>query len=259
MQFYTGLEEFVTSSRFLLGSAIFVAGLFVGYVVGRIVRRLLLAISLDETVEGTTFERTAQGLGTSTVGVFSQLVAISIYTAAALSGLFIAGLLNTQAVVPFLASFLPKVFIAALAIIAGLLIGDKAALLVSEALRSVKLPEVGLLPMVVRYSIFYIAALIALSQLGVATGALIVMLGAYLFAIVFFGGLAFRDLFATGAAGIYLLLEEPYSIGDEISVGDRTGIVQEVDLFVTQFEGDSEEYIVPNREIFRQGVVKIRD
>jgi len=258
MTFHGGFNEFLTSSRFLVGSAIFVAGLFVGYVVGRIVRRLLLAIGLDETAEGTTFERTAQGLGTSTVGVFSQLVAISIYTAAALSGLFIAGLLNTQAVVPFLASFLPKVFIAALAIIAGLLVGDKAALLVGEALRSVKLPEVGLLPMIVRYSIFYIAALIALSQLGVATGALIVMLAAYVFAIIFFGGLAFRDLLATGAAGIYLLLEEPYSIGDEIRVGDRSGIVQEVDLFVTHFEGEGQEYVVPNRQIFRQGDVKIR-
>lgn len=259
MQFYSGINEYVTSSRFLVASAVFVAGLILGYVVGRIVRRLLLAIGLGETAEGTTFERTAQGLGTSTVGVLSQLVAIAIYTAAALSGLFIAGLLNTQAVVPFLASFLPKVFIATLAIIAGLLVGDKAALLVGEHLRSVKLPEVGVVPTAVRYSIFYIAALIALGQLGVATGALVVMLAAYAFAVIFFGGLAFRDLLATGAAGVYLLLEEPYSIGDEIRVGERSGIVQEVSLFVTHIEEEGEEFIVPNREVFRQGVVKIRE
>jgi len=259
MTFHAGLNEFLTSSRFLLGSAIFAAGLLLGYVVGRVIKRLLLTVGLDSTAEGTTFERTAQGLGTSTVGVLSQLVAIAIYTAAALSGLFIAGLLDTQAVVPFLASFLPKVFIATLAIIAGLLVGDKAALLVGEQLRSIKLPEVGLLPTVVRYSIFYIAALIALGQLGVATGALIVMLAAYAFAIIFFGGLAFRDLLATGAAGVYLLLEEPYSIGDEIRVGERSGIVQEVDLFVTHVEEDGEEYIVPNREVFRDGVIRIRE
>jgi small-conductance mechanosensitive channel len=259
MTFHGELGTFLTSSRVLLASVVFVAGLFVGFAVGRIVRRFLEAIGLDRTVEGTTFERTAQGLGTSTVGVFSELVAIGIYLAAALSALHIAGLLETSAVVPFLAAFLPKVFVAILAIVAGLLVGDKAALLVGEKLRGVKLPEVGFIPMVVRYSVFYIAALIALGQLGVATGALVVLLAAYVFALIFLGGLAFRDLLATGAAGIYLLLEEPYSIGDEIQVGDRAGIVQEVDLFVTHVEEDGEEFIIPNREIFREGIVRIRE
>jgi small-conductance mechanosensitive channel len=259
MSFHSDLSQFVTTSRFLVASLIFVAGLVIGYLIGRLTRQVLRAFGLPKTVEGTAFERTAQGLGTSTVGVLSQLVALAIYLGASLAALNVAGLVNTQAVLPFLATFLPKVFIATLAIILGLVLGDKVGLLVSEELRGIKLPEVGVIPTIVRFSIFYIAILIALAQLNVATEALLIMLAAYAFGAVFLGGLAFKDLLAAGAAGVYVLLHEPYSIGDEVRVGDHRGIVQEVNLFVTHIESDGEEYIVPNREVFAGGVVRIRD
>ncbi|MFD1589046.1 mechanosensitive ion channel domain-containing protein [Halorientalis brevis] len=257
--FLDGLSQYVTTSRFLLASAIFVVGLVIGYTVSRLARRVLEAFGLSETVEGTAFERTARGLGTSTVGVLSQIVALAIYISGALAALQIAELLDTYTFWTSIATFLPQVFIAALAVIVGLVIGEKAGLLVSERLRGVKLPEVGVIPTLVKYSVFYIAALIALSQLGVATNALLVMLAAYVFGVVFLGGLAFKDLLAAGAAGVYLLLNEPYSIGDEIRVQDNTGIVQEVDLFVTHIENDGEEYIIPNQRVFQNGIVRVRD
>ncbi|MFB6179775.1 MAG: mechanosensitive ion channel domain-containing protein [Halorientalis sp.] len=259
MSFHEGLAQYVTTSRFLLASGIFVASLALGYVVSRVAQRVLETFGLPETVEGTAFERTARGLGTSTVGVLSQLVALAIYVGGALAALHIAQLLNTQTFWTSIAAFLPKVFIAVLAVIAGLVIGEKAALLVSERLRGVKLPEVGVIPTLIKYSIFYIAGLIALSQLGVATNALLIMLAAYVFGVVFLGGLAFKDLLAAGAAGVYLLLNEPYSIGDEIRIDDNRGIVQEVDLFVTHIESDGEEYIVPNQQVLRNGIVRIRN
>lgn len=259
MSFHESLLQYVTTSRFLVASLIFVAGLVIGYLLGRLTRQVLRAFGLPTTVEGTAFERTAQGFGTSTVGVLSQLVALAIYLGASLMALNVAGLINTQAVLPFLASFLPKVFIAALAIILGLILGDKAGLLVGEHLRGVKLPEAGFIPTIVRFSIFYIATLIALAQLGVATSALLIMLAAYAFGLVFLGGLAFKDLMAAGAAGVYILLNQPYGIGDEIQVGDHRGIVQEVDLFVTHVENDGTEYIIPNQQILRDGIVRIRD
>ncbi|WP_336002885.1 mechanosensitive ion channel domain-containing protein [Halorientalis halophila] len=251
--------RYLTSSPFLVASAIFVFGLVAGYLLGLLIRRLLRAIGLPEVVEGTAFERSARGLGTSTVGLLSQLVAFSVYIGTTIAALDVAGLLQMVAVLPFFAALLPQVFIAVLAVIAGLVVGDKAALLVSEYLRGVKLPEVGVIPTLVKYSIFYIAGLIALNQLGVATRALLILLAAYVFGIIFLGGMAFRDLLSAGAAGVYLLLNEPYSIGDEIRVGERTGIVQEVDLFVTHVENDGTEYIIPNQQILRDGIVRIRD
>jgi small-conductance mechanosensitive channel len=73
------------------------------------------------------------------------------------------------------------------------------------------------------------------------------------------GGLALRDFLAAGAAGVFLLLNEPYSIGDEVRIGDRSGIVQEIDMFVTSVENEESEYIIPNHRIFQEGVVRVRE
>jgi len=84
------------------------------------------------------------------------------------------------------------------------------------------------------------------------------MLAAYVFGLVFLGGLAFRDLLAAGAAGMYVLLHQPYTIGDEVRIGDRRGIVQETDMFVTRIENDGEEFVIPNQVVLHEGVVRVR-
>ncbi|WP_276247033.1 mechanosensitive ion channel domain-containing protein [Haladaptatus sp. YSMS36] len=252
------LEQLFTDEfRFFFALFVFVGGLLLGYVIGRSIQRLLVSSGVPDAVEGTPFERTARGLGTSTVSLISQLTALFIAILATLLALRILGL-STEFFFGQLTAFMPRLFVAALAIILGLIISDKAGLVVSERLRSIKLPEVNIIPQMVRYSIIYIAVLIALGQIGVATGALLILLGVYVFGVVFLGGIAFRDLLSSSAAGVYLLLNQPYGIGDEIAIGDRRGIVQEVDVFVTHIESDDEEYIIPNAHVFDSGIVRIR-
>jgi len=247
-------EGTVILSLFVLG-----LGLIAGFVVWRAARQFMTELGVPETVEGTPFERTARSLGTSTVGIVSNLAALFVYIVSITVALNIARLISPEAYWARLTSFLPDLFIAAFAIIIGLIAGDKAKLVVSERLRSVKLPEATLLPELVKYSIFYLAVLIALGQLGVATMALLVLLAAYAFGLVFLTGLALKDLLAASAAGLYLLLTEPYSIGDEVIIDDQRGIVQEVTVFVTRVENDGQERIIPNQQVMRSGIVRIRD
>jgi small-conductance mechanosensitive channel len=154
--------------------------------------------------------------------------------------------------------FVPQLFVAVLVLIVGIVVSDKVELAASERLRSVKVPEVGFLPRLAKYSVIYIAALVALGQVGVATGALLVLLAVYVFGVVFLAGLALQDVLASAAAGLYLLLNQPYSIGDEVAIGDRRGIVQEVDVFTTHIETDDAEHVVPNSHVFSEGVVRFR-
>jgi small-conductance mechanosensitive channel len=58
---------------------------------------------------------------------------------------------------------------------------------------------------------------------------------------------------------VFLLLREPYSVGDEVKVAGERGIVQEVDLFVTHIEADGEDHVIPNHSVFRDGIILIRD
>jgi small-conductance mechanosensitive channel len=250
---------FSRETAFVVSLLILVLGLFLGYYVWRWVHGFCDRAGISRAVEGTPFERTARSFGTSTVGIVATLAALFVYVGLLIVALHFADLLDVELFWSRFTSYLPRLFVAALALVVGLIAGDKARLVVSERLRSVKLPEAGLLPELVKYSIFYIAALIALGQVGVATGALLVLLGAYAFGVIFLAGIAFKDLLAASAAGVYLLLAEPYAIGDEVEIDDRRGIVQEVDMFVTHIESDGEEYIIPNQHVMRSGVVRIRE
>lgn len=245
--------------RIVLAILILIVGGIAGYLLGRLNMRILRAAGVHEVVEGTPFERTARSLGTTTVSLIARLTSWFIYGVTILLALNTAELpLSTQLFWQIIL-FTPQLFVAALVFIIGFVVADKAELLVSERLRSVKLPEVNVIPRIVKYSIVYIASLIALSQINVATLTLIVLFGAYVIAAIVFGAVAFWDLLRSSAAGIYLLLNQPYGIGDEIRVAGNQGIVQEVDMFVTHIENDGEEFIIPNHLVFRRGAVRLRN
>ncbi|WP_267879314.1 mechanosensitive ion channel domain-containing protein [Halarchaeum acidiphilum] len=47
-------------------------------------------------------------------------------------------------------------------------------------------------------------------------------------------------------------------MGDRVRIGETSGIVQEMDVFVTHVEDDGIEHVVPNAHVFEYGVVKER-
>lgn len=250
---------FSQEAAFTLSVGVLLLGVVVSYLAWRWTHDVLGRMGVPEAVEGTPFERTAQSLGTSTAGIIAQLAGLFVYIGMVIIALNIAQLLQVEAFWSQITGYLPRLFIAALAIIVGLIGGDKAELWVSERLRSIKLPEAEVLPVLVKYSVLYIAALVALAQIGVATTALLILLGAYSFGLILVAVFALKDLLAAGAAGVFLLLNQPYTIGDKVRIGEQEGIVQEIDMFVTHVEDDDTEYIVPNQQVFRSGVARVRE
>ncbi|MFB6092676.1 MAG: mechanosensitive ion channel domain-containing protein [Haloquadratum sp.] len=242
-----------------VAAAVAVVGIVLALVLGVLTKRLLVRLDVPEAIEGTAFERTAREFGTSTVEVLGTLVRYFVLGITLLAVLSIANVAVAATFWSRTVQFLPQLFLAVVVLIVGVVVGDKVQLVTGERLTGVKLPQIGVFPRIAKYSVFYIAVLIALSQLGVATLALVVLLAAYLFALVLFAGIALSDLLKSGAAGSYLLLNQPYAIGDEVRIGETKGIVQEVNLLVTHVESEGEEYIVPNSTVLSEGVVRIRE
>jgi small-conductance mechanosensitive channel len=241
-----------------LGAIVAVAGVVLAFLLGAFTTRVLVRLGVPDAVEGTAFDRTVREFDTSTVDVLGSLVRLFVLGVTFLGVLSIANVTVAAGFWGRTVQFLPQLFFALVILIVGVVVGDKVQLVIGERLTGIKLPEIGLFPRLAKFTVFYVAVLIALSQLGVATLALVVLLAAYLFAVVFLGGLALSDLLKSAAAGSYLLLEQPYAIGDEVVIGDRRGIVQEVNLFVTHIEDDGEEFVVPNSTVFESGVVRVR-
>ncbi len=86
----------------------------------------------------------------------------------------------------------------------------------------------------------------------VTAGGLIQLLGISGIAI----GFAFKDIFQNFLAGIILLVTEPFSIGDEISVAGYEGTVEDVQTRATIIRTyDHRRVVVPNATLFTQSVV----
>jgi small-conductance mechanosensitive channel len=245
-------------TRIWLAVGFVVLGVILGYLVSAVLRRLLERLGVPEAIEGTSFERTARDLGTSTVILVARLTRYFVIVVALLVAVSMLGFDYVDQFGSAVASFFPQLFVAVLILIIGFVVADKVELFVAESLRGVKLERIDVIPAGAKYSVLFVAGLIALSQVGVATGSLVVLLGAYFVALIVVGVVAFKQLLTAGAAGIYLVLNQPYGIGDEIRVGDAHGIVCEMDLFVTHIESDEEEFIVPNHKVFEHGIARSR-
>ena len=246
-------------TRVWLAIAVFLFAVVLAWIVIRVNVHLLQRARLPETIEGTAFERTARGIGTSTVAILAQLSGWFIVLLGAIVAITVAEPSYAEQFWSQTTGFLPSLFVAALVLIVGIVLGDKLELLLSERLRSIKLPQVGVVPTAAKYSVFYVAIVVALDQLGVATFALVVLLALYALALLVFGVVAGKELLTSAAAGLYLFLNEPYGIGDTVKIGDERGVVQEIDVFVTHIESAGEEYVVPNNRVFAGGVIIIHD
>ncbi|MCL7416854.1 MAG: mechanosensitive ion channel family protein, partial [Halalkalicoccus sp.] len=122
----------------VLALVVFVGIVALGYVFGQFTKRVLTAIGVGTAVEGTAFERTAQGLGSSTVSVVSRLSSWFIYGVGLLFALYVAGVLDVSVLFAELTWLLPRAFIALFVIIVGIIAGDKVEVLFNERLRGVK-------------------------------------------------------------------------------------------------------------------------
>lgn len=105
---------------------------------------------------------------------------------------------------------------------------------------------------VVRVGVYVIGFVAVLQRLGVQTTSIIAVLGAASLAV----GLALQGTLANVAAGVVLLILRPYRVGDVIEVGGASGVVQRLDLFVTQISNaNNHKIVVPNGKVLGDVIV----
>jgi len=95
-------------------------------------------------------------------------------------------------------------------------------------------------------TIFTIALLMILSEFGINIAPLLAGIGLSGLAI----SMAARDVLSDLIAGIFILMEEQYNIGDHVSIAGVEGRVKAINLRRTVIEGnDGTIHLIPNREV----------
>jgi small conductance mechanosensitive channel len=104
----------------------------------------------------------------------------------------------------------------------------------------------------VYYVIIVMVAIAALNKLGVETTSFVAIVGAAGLAI----GLALQGSLSNFAAGVMLLIFQPFDIGDKIDGGGASGIVKEIQMFNTIIHTEDKKImIVPNSKITGDKIV----
>jgi small conductance mechanosensitive channel len=96
------------------------------------------------------------------------------------------------------------------------------------------------------YAILIFVIIAALGKLGVQTSSFVALIGAAGLAV----GLSLQGTLANFAAGVMLIMFEPFKAGDTIEAAGATGKVQEIQIFNTILAAaDNKKVIMPNSKI----------
>lgn len=98
----------------------------------------------------------------------------------------------------------------------------------------------------------------ALTVIGVYSGEVFAWVLGSLGVLGLVGGLALQDLLKSAFAGIWVLVEQPIRIGDEIEVAGYSGTVAEIGFRVTRLRrADGHQVIVPNATLMTAAIVNL--
>lgn len=104
---------------------------------------------------------------------------------------------------------------------------------------------------VVKYAVFTVGVVSALSQLGVNTASLLASLGVAGLTL----GFAARDTLSNLISGIFIFWDRPFVVGDLIETGDHYGRVSEITLRSTRVvTPDGKMLAIPNTQIVNSTV-----
>lgn len=99
---------------------------------------------------------------------------------------------------------------------------------------------------IVYYALLIFVCIAALNKVGIETTSFVALIGAAGLAI----GLALQGSLANFAAGVMIILFQPFKVGDSIEAGGAAGVVREIQIFSTILQGaDQKTIIIPNSKI----------
>ncbi len=150
--------------------------------------------------------------------------------------------------------FIPKLVVAIVVFLVSLVLarlGGRAVGRVAFA-RGVDEEIRKLLRRLTTVAVIVVGTVVALDQVDFDVTGFIAGIGLIGFTL----GFAFQDIAKNFMAGILILLQQPFDIGDAIQVSGYEGTVTDVDIRATTIKAwDGQQVIVPNAEVYTSSII----
>lgn len=244
----------------LFGALILV---IVGFVVAKLLdtllSKLLAKIGLDRLMSGTGLTKLLSRIGvkaqvSTLIGKIVYWFVLLIFLISAAESL---GLERVSATLDVLALYVPKMFAAALVLLAGILLAQLLNSMVRGAAEGVRLEYAAGLGRIVQGMVIIISVSVAIGQLEIKAELL-----NYVVAIVLLSiglacalalGLASKSIVGQIIAGIYV--RELYELGQHIQVDEVQGRIEEMGTVKTILVNEAGEWFyIANRVLLEQKV-----
>jgi len=227
-----------------------VVGLLLAPLFGRLVRRVLEVAGADQLAERFGVDRILARLGVnrSASRLTGTAVRIALVIVTIVAAVSLLGFAALSTALNELILFLPKLFVALVLVLAGLVVAEFLGDRVQRLGEQMDLP--GPLKQATEGVVIALFVLTALAQVGVPTAiltglvALLLLAAMLTFALAF--GLGGRDIARHVSAGRYV--GNAYRLGDRVQVAGVTGTISRLESASTVLETDGgEEVRVPNQ------------
>ncbi|MCQ4346540.1 mechanosensitive ion channel family protein [Pseudomonas stutzeri] len=232
----------------LLGAlVVLLLGFLVAKLLDTLFSRVLAKLGLDRLMAGAGLTKQLARVGiqapvSTLVGKVVYWFVLLVFLVSAAESL---GLQRVSATLDLFALYLPKVFGAALVLLAGVLLAQLAGRLVRGAADGVGLEYGGSLGRLAQGLVIIISISVAIGQLEVKTDLLnlviAIVLSAVALALALALGLGSREVVGQIIAGIYL--RELYEVGQRIRVGEIEGVIEEIGTVKTILLTEGDELV----------------
>ena len=159
-----------------------------------------------------------------------------------------------EGMVPSLLGFLVQVIVAIIVLLIGSRIIKFLLKLIKKSLDRSKVEAgvVTFLCSLVKYSLYFVLAMIILAQFGVTTSSVVAVLGS--------AGLALQGSLSNFAGGVLILLLKPFVVGDYIIDGatGQEGTVSSITIFYTKLLTiDNRLILIPNGTLSNSSITNV--
>ncbi|UPF02429.1 mechanosensitive ion channel [Pseudomonas mosselii] len=254
---WTKVANFIPN---LFGALVVVLlGFVVAKLLDTLLSKVLAKFGLDRLMSGTGLTKMLARVGiqvpiSTLIGKIVYWFVLLIFLVSAAESL---GLERVSATLDMLALYLPKVFGAALVLLAGVLLAQLVNGLVRGAAEGIGLEYAAGVGRIAQGLVIIISISVAISQLEVKTDLLnhVIVIGLITvgLAIALAMGLGSREIAGQILAGIYV--RELYQVGQQVRIGEVKGHIEEIGTVKTTLLTDEGELVsLSNRELLEQRV-----
>lgn len=192
LNLFYGVVAFIPS--FLFAVIIFIIGWVLGSVLGKVVDQVVKALRVDHALKGAGVDEVMSraGYNLNSGAFFGAIVKWFVVIVFLLAALEVMGLTQVTLFLSQIVLFyLPQVIVAVLILLVGAVLAQLTQNVVTGSAKAAGVVSSGFVGLVARWSIWAIAIIAALSQLGIAAGILQTLFTGVVVALSLAFGLAF--------------------------------------------------------------------